>query len=496
MKYFLFLFLIGTTHISFSQRLEITTGPILNNKDIRDEIGFPKLIVGSRYKSYTSTTFFNPHKKLTYSGFGFHNKEFHFAVLEDFVNYSGVKKLTAESITDKVNLRKFIAIDDKTYVIYSQEFPELDEFTVYVSEVSEDMVVLGTPLVIQNYKKLNQYGKRILVSISENKKHILIYRFYNNRAKEKTKIDCRMVNQSFSETWSNIFETEGMDKDTFVRSTKVDNSGNIHMLINLKVGKLYKPQLYSYFWKDQSLKVASLGLPDGKNYGTKLEILNGEKPYVVGLNENRKRVSCFVDKLDIETKKVQKLESVIIPEEVFKVSNFRLVKTGDWKVTDIVYLNDHSVVASIEALKYTSKGIPVSTNTYVVSFNEAGAHKWSRTIRKKQAINGYGFVGHLLLPAGSDVLVIYNDNPANYSLAPSDKKVKAFMGTSNKTVVQEIDGNGNVSKYAFTTDKDLDGWALYLDGFEEIEKNLYFTSFIYPQIKVNLDTRNITIKVN
>ncbi len=499
MKHFLLLILLGTSFFSFSQRIEVTAGPILDEKKVHKEMDIPLLYGVKPYyiQAYPNTIVFNPQKKLTYAGYSIRNNAFLFAALEDHINYSGIKRLSAELIDDKVNLNEFLIINNKMYVIYSQKFPELDEFSVYVNEVSDDMVVLGTPLIVQNYKKLNQYGMNILVSSSEDEKHILISRLYDNRSREKKMIHCKMVNQSFSESWSKLIETKSLDENIKIESIDVDNAGNVFMLFELKEGKTKQPQLYSYFWKEQALKVATLGLPTGKNYSTKLKILNGERPYMIGLNEHKKELSCFINRLNIETQQLENFESVPVPKDVYKVSQFGIIKKEHWRVSEIVTLSDNSIVASMEAILATYPiGLYRSVNAYVVSFNEAGTHKWSRTIRKKQATLLRGSAGHSLVPADTDVLVIYNDAEGNLTLSPDDKRVSIYRGTTNtKPVVQEIDGNGKVSKYAFTTDKDLAGMALNFIGFKKIEKSLYFSSGLHMKSNSNIKSRHLTFKV-
>jgi hypothetical protein len=167
---FLFIFILSIS--SSAQRLEVTASPVVDARQVRKDAGLSKFIFVAPFKSfsYSSALFFNTQKKLTYMGFGFQDKAFNFSVAQDYLTYTGVKKLSAESINEKVMLNAFITLDDKMYVIYSQKFPERDEFSVYVNEVSADMVILGSPVIIQNFKDMKQYGMNITVMSSEDKK--------------------------------------------------------------------------------------------------------------------------------------------------------------------------------------------------------------------------------------------------------------------------------------------------------------------------------------
>src|SRR5688572_15603175 len=104
-KFTLLLFLCIPL-FSLAQRIEVTMGPVVDPKQLRNDVGGPRIAIVSPFKgfSYSSTLFFNPLKKRTYTGLGFNDKAFQFAVLEDYLNYNGIKKLTSETINEKVTL--------------------------------------------------------------------------------------------------------------------------------------------------------------------------------------------------------------------------------------------------------------------------------------------------------------------------------------------------------------------------------------------------------
>lgn len=287
-----FLFLLVAIS-GYAQRIEVTVGPVVDPKQIRKEAGIPKVASPFKSFSYSTMLFFHPAKKRTYTGFGVDNKAFRFAVLENYLTYNGIKKLTSETINEKVSLNAFIFLKEKLYVLFSQKFSDRDEFSVYVNEVSEEMVALGSPVPLHTFKDLKKYGMSVLVSTSEDKNYIMISRLYDTKAKEKQKIECKVFDTSFSGVWYKLLETENMDKDLEVQSIDIDKTGNMHMLAVSDAGKVKKPVIYSYFWNDKSLRIFNLGLTTGQNFGTRLKLLNSEKPYAVGLNKNGKTVSYF-----------------------------------------------------------------------------------------------------------------------------------------------------------------------------------------------------------
>lgn len=492
----LFLFFVLVIN-SFAQRIEVTVGEPIDPKQFRRDAGAPAILVRSPFKSFSfsSALFFNPDKKRTYTGFGVKDKTFQFAVMENYLSYGGIKKLSSENLDEKVALNAFMFLKGKLYVLFSQKFSDRDEFSVYVNEVSEDMVLLGTPVLVQNFKNLKKYGMTVYVAASEEREHILLARVHDTKPKEKQKIECKVVDQSFAQVWYKLVETENMDRDLSLLSIGIDKTGNMHMLAETHLGKVDQPVIYSYFWNSQSLKTFKVGLPTGKNFGTRLKLLNSEKPYAVGLNVNEKSVSYFINRIDVNNQTLEDLGSKPMPTDFYEASNVRMFATSDWEVSDIITLDDNSIVASIEGVIVEPRyGVHHTYNTYVVSFKETGEQKWSRVVQKKQVVMG-GLHGHALLPAGNNVLVVYNDHKENISKKTEDTEVEIFKSKDAIIVVQEIDPAGTVKKYPFSTDKQLEGFSLFFGNMDKIEKNFYFSTCINIKGLLSIDSRNLTFKV-
>ncbi len=60
--------------------------------------------------------------------------------------------------------------------------------------------------------------------------------------------------------------------------------------------------------------------------------------------------------------------------------------------------------------------------------------------KKQSAIEGLS--GHILLPAGDNVLVVYNDDKENLLKKPEDTKIEVYNSKNSVIVVQEIDPAG------------------------------------------------------
>lgn len=479
--------------LAVGQKIEITKGPVLDAKQIRKDFSVPRLVFGGF--SYSTALFFNPEKKRTYSGFGFQNKSFQFAVMENYLTYSGVKELSSDTFSDKVSLNAFVIVNNKMYVLFSMKFKDQDAFTLYVNEVSEDMVVLGSPLALHTYKDLKDYGMGIAVQHSRDKNYLLIRRLYDTKPREKQKIDCMVVDNAFSTIWSTMIETENMDKEVSIRSVDIDNNGNLYCLIEPEVRKLRQPIVYAYFWKSKSLKHFVVGLPKGENFGTSLEILNGATPYIVGLNDDKKKLTYFVNRIDRSSEIIENLGSSLMPADFYKASTFRVFETKNWNVTNMVSLSNNTIAFSVEAMLYDTKyHLYYSYNTYVIAFREDCTEAWSRTIRKKQSAIS-GLAGHSLIAANDHVLVVYNDHVKNLAKKPEDPKLEVFRGKDGMSVVQQIDPAGKVTKYGLMRDAEMKGYMVSLDQMAQIEPGLYFASCIRIKGILNVESRNITMGI-
>ncbi|MEJ7644922.1 MAG: hypothetical protein WKF87_10025 [Chryseolinea sp.] len=482
---------------AFCQSLEVQLGPMIDPKEIQREANLPRMVALAPFRSFSHSTtlFFDPIQKKAYSGFGFQGKAFYFGVLENYLKYSGVKKLTAENINEEVRLNAFIPLNKKMYVLYSLKFPKQDGFSVYVNEVSPEMVVLGSPIVLHNFEDLENYGMNIYVTSSEDKKYILITRIFNTKPKELQKLECKVLDDSFSEMWYQRIETENTGKELNVQSVKVDGAGNMHALVEFESRKLNKPIVYSYFWKSKSLKLFEPGFATGENFGTRLELLNGIEPYIVGLNDEQKQVKYFLARIDIKSQTLEKLASELMPEDFRKLSNFSLFETRHWGVMDIVTLENNTIVASIEAIVVDSKyGQHHSYNAYVYAFRQDGSQIWSRIIQKKQ-ITLPGFAGHILIPAKDNVFVVYNDASDNITKDADVAKVDVLNAKNPMPVVQKIDASGKATKQQLTKVKEFEEYALNFQTLAKIEKGLYFNTAVKRNGMYSFDSRNATIRV-
>ena len=489
--------LLLSVQVASAQSLHVEIGAPIDPKEVRKEIAMPRFLPVAPFRSfaYSTSLFFDPEQKKTYNGFGARGKSFYFAVLDDYLKYGGMKQLTSENINEEAILNAFVLINKKMYVLYSIKYPKQDSFSLYVNEISSEMKLLGSPIVVHAFKDLDKHGANALVSASEDKKYILITRLLDTKSKETQKLECKVIDNSFSEVWFKYIETENTDRELNIRSIKVDGAGNMHALLEFESRKISKPIVYSYFWKSKALKTFEPGLPTGESFGTRLELLRGTDPYIVGLNEESKQVRYFISRINVQSQALEQLGSQPMPEDFRKLSNFSVFETKHWGVADIVILDNDVIVASIEAVVEDSKYHQHhSYNAYVYAFGKDGTPVWSHIVQKKQ-ITLNGFAGHILIPARNDVFVVYNDNSDNLSKAPDVSKVSPVYAKNFMAVAQKIDASGKATKVQLTKAKEFEDYALNFPTLAKIEKGLYFDTAVKRNGMYSFDSRNITIKV-
>jgi hypothetical protein len=493
--------LLAVTSTAFAQKIDLNVGPIIDKKQVRKEMALPTFKMALPFKPirYSTDIFFNTKTKKTYNGIGFEGKSFSFGVLDDYVKYSGARKLASENFSEKVAIQAFISMEGRMFIFYTVPNEKTDDFTLYVNELSADMVMMGSPIVIHKYTGLKDYGRSIDVFTSKDKKKIAFTRLYIGKGKDIQKASCKVIDSSLSEVWYKEFEYEGTDKELAVRSFAIDNAGNFYSLVKYDNKKDGQSFLYTYFHKEKSWKSHAVGLADGKNFGTNLEVLNGEKCYVVGLNNTDKKISYFINSINPKTMQIEKLGSNPMPEDFYKASSFRSFSTDDWQVSNLISLANNNIVASIEAmLVETRNGVPVAWytyNTYVVSFKDNGQANWTHTVYKKQAVLQQA-AGHVLVPAGDDVLIIYNDDIDNLAKKPDDKKVEVCQRpTQTMAVVQQLDAAGKPSKYLFSKNKELTNYMVDLSNTQIIEGKLWYAPMMLFKSVFNIEMRSVTFNV-
>lgn len=482
--------------LAFSQKIKLTLGPILDHKERLKLAGIPLSV-------YTSSPdVFDTLSNKTINFFGFAGRNPWLVLNDDYVKLWYTKPLSAELIVegDKETFKRisFVAINKKLFILYSIDFPSADQFSVYANEVSKDYTAFGSPILIHKYIGLKKDGNSVSLGLSRNNQYLLLFRDIETKPREPRKFECKVVDASFAEVWSRAFEVENKDKERTILRTDIDNSGDIFIVSQKEKKPESGPLLHFYKWKEKVFETVVLGPTEGDNFGVRLEIIDGVKPYIIGLNQQKKSVSCFVDRFDVASTTLQHLSNTPMPEDFYKASNFNRFETKHWGIDDIVSLENHSLVASIEArLVVTVNGVTggyYTYHTFINAFSENGSLKYQHAVRKIQGAANE-FIGLSLIPYKNTILAVYNDHPDNFELSPSDKKTKFYSGGESMTMVQQIDEAGKVSKYQLTTDPTMKNWSINIDALVRVKRRLFFSTALMRKGLISRDLRALTFEI-
>jgi hypothetical protein len=485
--------------LAFSQKIKVTLGPILDHKERLKSVDIPLLFLTSAYAENLFDTLSN--KTINYVGVAGKNPKL--VLSDDYVKLWYTKPLSAgivmEGDNETFRLISFVSINKKLFVFYSMHFAGTDQFSVYAKEVSKDYLTFGSPILIHSYSDLKENGNSVSLGLSRNNQYILLYRDIETKRRESQKFECKVIDASFAEVWNRAFELENTDKEEIIQRADINNSGDIFVLSQKEKKPESGPLLHFYRWKDKVFKTVSLGPAEGDNFGVRLEIVDGVKPYIIGLNQQKKSVSCFVDRFDVASATLQHLSNTPMPEDFYKASNFNKFETKHWGVSDIVSLENHNLVASIEArLVVTVNEMPRAYYTYytfINAFSENGSLKYQHTVRKIQG-SANELIGLSLIPYKNIIVAIYNDHPDNLKLSPSEKKIEGYTGQKEAMiVVQQIDESGKVSKYQLTTDPSMKNWSINLDALVRIKGGLYYSIALNRKGMLSIDARALTFEI-
>ena len=494
----LFLAFLHCIIITHAQKLKVTVGPEITTREVIKFMEVPKWKPVKVADIVPEGHFFDIGSRRTFTSFAFSKKNFMYS--ENFISPSGNKAFVAEvseKESEKISVLRLLNHSDRLFIIYQRPGDKDGKFSIYVNEIDKDLKVLGTPILIHSFGRDVSSSTEIRTAVSHDQKRFMVYRYVLGPKKQRL-LEYKMLDENFSEVESKLVELDDKDDDVILEVLKIDNLGNIYLLASRKNDgdKNFSPAVL-YYSVATGLKTHRVGLDDGENFGVNLKIVNGVKPYVVGLNKKNKEVRYFISSLDNQTGIERDLGSQRMPEDFYQAANKGGYETTHWSVANIVGLENGNIVASVEAtVKMTSGGSTVGffgDNTYVISFAPTGEEKFQRTIYKRQG--GLSeFVGHALIASKNKAFIIYNDHAENITLSPENKNIKEYKMKDAMVVVVEIDENGKVLKYPFSKDPTFADFNISIADFVQLKDNLFFASTNRKKSIINVINRNVVLE--
>jgi hypothetical protein len=498
---FILSFLVAAT-VSAQQLEIVEKGEPVDNYDFKKE---------NKIDPDVLFNFVNTGAKKNYTIYGVAHKKALVGVWNDYCTLAEVKSvngLGAPGTTTTIGFQLYASIEGKNFVFFTSEIPndDSDNVDLYAMQLDDDLNPLGSPIVLERYSNVRKYGRNFNVVPSDDNKHFLIVRTYKRKnINDPQKIECKVINSDFSEVWKKEFPFENDYKDVELRSARLDNRGNMLLVVAyatnnpLNGNKVkYTALVYTYFHKTGNFKMMDIGLKDGDNVGVRLHV-KSPTVFVAGLNKQGKTIRYFVHKLDVETESLEMVSSNPMPENFYKNANWRLDEFRFWGVGEIIPFDNGTTVVAVESafeLANARSGAVgfQSFDAFLMAFSENGDHKWAHVIRKYQRFPTSPKVGVRYIPAGNKLFAVYNDAVANLKLELDKTAWPVNPAFPIGITVQEIDESGNAKRYALTNDKELENGTLDTSTIQKLDDTAWLSKFDVVNKKGN-QHRYLILKV-
>jgi len=477
MKFFLLFVFIVASSASMAQKLKLTIGPEITIQELLNEMEVSKWKTVRKPEAVPDGQFFDLASRRTFLKYSFSAQ---FMSFENFIEPTQPRSFQSESNTEseRVNILQLLNHRGKLFVFYTAK-TENDDKPVYVQEVTKDLVVLGSPILVAKIINSKEWAATLTFRRSANNKYFVIYREMFTGGKNPYQFECTVINSEFGHVWFKQVMLKEKNNAIELQSIRVDDNGNVYGLFHHLVDDEKQPIVFHIDASSQTFTSTTPGLSEGTNYGVRLEVIQGKQAYVVGLNRKKKDVKCFVSSIDGTNGTLTNLCTLPVPAVNDHIHIGGNINPVYWAVHNVVGLNNGNLVLSCEAnYLVTSSGRTdyVSAHTYVLSVTATGSKVYEHTVFKGQKLSDARFLGHTLLAQKDKVFVLYNDMESNQKVPPGSNRVTAFYGKNPAILVQEIDANGKATKYALSKNQALESFYLIKDTVEKLEEQTYFAT--------------------
>lgn len=498
-KIILFAICLATLHAS-AQSFKVKTGPVVVSKELMKMFELRKFAAISLEAAIPDAHFFDLQSNRAFGMFAFAGNQY--LTYENYVMPGAVKSFYAEFVDDekgaKVRILDLINHNEKLYVVFMQLDEARDEANVYVNETSRDLLVMGSPILVHKYRSVKDDGVNVDFRISPNSKHFLLSRQIDSRRRDPISFECTIVDAGFKEVTTQPLKTSFTNRDGYVKSMRVDDNGGFSLITQNADDPDLRPMLYLYSPSSKKIISKQIGPNEGTSFATRIAVINGTDPVVIGLNKQKKEVKVFMYSIDPATGEMTQKANQIMSPEFLKYHNDGAYKASSWNVTDVVTLDNGTIMANIEAtLQITSsKGGVIgymSYNAFVLSFLPDGTIRFN-TVYKIQRGGLYSQIGSKLIAYKNKAFIIYNDDEFNLKKKPNERVTTQYNGKSTMVVVQEFDADGKVAKYPLMKKTTAtEDYAAQITGITKLKDNLYFVSlWRRPKLAV-IEDMNMTI---
>lgn len=393
-------------------------------------------------------------------------------------------------------LEGFYDVGPKNYLVYSEFSRKTGIQTVYGQEVSEEMIVLGSPVPMATFKDVKNENRTIVIGekFIPYSNVMLVKSQHSNQVLILKKKDGLLDAVAFSPDkgtlWSKTFPMN-TNLEINLSDIELTENGDLYITgyyskVPLLSGATVIKDAFILFYSAEQKKHKLNILDDEdkiQDRGYTLEMISN-KIVAVGLYNDKKtsKVGYKVFSFDPKSLSLVTMASRNFSEEFIKIVNRGVYDIDFFATSDIAQLDNGNIILAFtggltSSGKYSSTAY--STPVNIIALNEKGEEQWSTILAKYQTqpLGGH-YVGHSLVTKGNIVYVIYNDHIANLNADPTQKPKETILKDKNTMVTAvRIDEQGKSKKtYPFGTSK-TQKLIMDNDQTRRIKRGLYYFVF-------------------
>ena len=466
MKKLSLILLLFATLTGWAQDLQFSFGPAL----IKDP------------RTGLSQTFFDTNQKKAYVLSGY--TKLQVQSLDGYTNPKGIANLGAPFVDADQRVTILGAVTtDKIKVVYSTTNRKQRIQTVFAQEMNRDMKAVGSPVKLATFTNVKE--EILLDGMGESfdiRPSVLFTKSADQQMlvllKERDeKIELKGISLDKGELWSKDFT---LSDDRYVlRSLRVSNSGNVYVLGSYYRKDEYRnPFVVAYAPNGNVSKIHTITTGEKiEDVGYNLSFLSDETPILAGLyNKKQKREAGYqVFRINPLTMELSAIATTPLSASYNKLIYKQAYEPEYFSVQQMLQLPNGNFVLSIEGglvknMKYTAS--VYFSSAYVVCLDSQGKELWNSTIEKHQVQStGSDLVGHRLFNKGNQVFLIYNDNPDNYALQPTEMPKENLLKNKSYVAVIKFDENGKPSKSTPLNQTPKQVTAIFPSDINRIERD-------------------------
>lgn len=393
-----------------------------------------------------------------------------------------------------------IVLLNKQLILFTSCYDSKDEKKrAFAWNLSTNASITSSEIIIDeiNAPKKNNSGSFDFI-LSPDEKKILVYHNEPYQKNNSEKFSCTLLNDTLGVEYKKSFEMPYKDKESYIKEYKIDNQGNIGLLINVYLNKSDKKnqtQFYSliYISKNKTeFNEYKLELGTKKISAVTFSFTTDGNIIAAGFFSNLgisdvEIAGAFYLKLDKELGKIINNNSKDFDKEFLLefISQQRIDKKRelqDFLLKSIRILPNGSTLLIGEKYEestvcYSDMRTGMVNCTYyfyyddiiVIKFNEMGIFEWSKRIPKTQlSINDRGtYSSFIVTDFDNQLYLIFNDNPTNLNINKNISNAKPRVMDNPKKAITSmivIAQNGETAK---------------LPLFKAAEQNIYISPKLY-----------------